>query len=287
MKVIFSRKGLDSSVEGGGGRSPLLPDGTLLSIPIPESVDVEGISYADISAGKYGTYADVMTALGLNASRKPHLDPDVDADARPRGSKWVGLFGQANAAQAHLRNEGVGSGDLIMLFGAFQRVVMKDSRLAWTGPRFQAIWGYLQIEDLWNLTACQTAPAWAREHPHVHHGDQYNGSIVYTAAKKLSIPGTTRADLPGFGRLQWHDDLRLTAAGASPSVWQLPASMWPANSTPTLTYHQSATRWVRDGDAVRLRTVGRGQEFVMPSTKPVNQWLLGIIERGSQLPLRA
>jgi hypothetical protein len=33
MKVILSRKGFDS--EYGGIASPILPDGTLLSLPIP------------------------------------------------------------------------------------------------------------------------------------------------------------------------------------------------------------------------------------------------------------
>ena len=33
MKVILSRKGMDS--EAGGMASPILPDGTLLSLPIP------------------------------------------------------------------------------------------------------------------------------------------------------------------------------------------------------------------------------------------------------------
>ena len=34
MKVILSRKGMDST--SGGMASPILPDGTLLSLPIPD-----------------------------------------------------------------------------------------------------------------------------------------------------------------------------------------------------------------------------------------------------------
>ena len=37
MKVILSRKGFDSS--NGGIPSPILPDGTLLSFPIPACSD--------------------------------------------------------------------------------------------------------------------------------------------------------------------------------------------------------------------------------------------------------
>ena len=54
MKVIISRKGFDSGY--GGMPSPILPDGTMLSMPIPSSGDMvkykdifhDGESYADI-----------------------------------------------------------------------------------------------------------------------------------------------------------------------------------------------------------------------------------------------
>ena len=39
MRVILSRKGFDSQY--GGMPSPILPDGTLLSLPIPSKTDME------------------------------------------------------------------------------------------------------------------------------------------------------------------------------------------------------------------------------------------------------
>ena len=39
MKIILSRKGFDSKF--GGMASPILPDGTLLSLPIPSNDDVK------------------------------------------------------------------------------------------------------------------------------------------------------------------------------------------------------------------------------------------------------
>jgi len=44
MKVILSRKGFDSS--NGGCPSPIMPDGTLLSMPIPSD---DKDSYDDLS----------------------------------------------------------------------------------------------------------------------------------------------------------------------------------------------------------------------------------------------
>ena len=53
MKIILSRKGFDSS--NGGCASPIMPDGTLLSMPIPtndevsfENIAWNGMAYAEI-----------------------------------------------------------------------------------------------------------------------------------------------------------------------------------------------------------------------------------------------
>ena len=54
MKIILSRKGFDSGY--GGMPSPILPDGTMLSMPIPSNGDLvkycnlyhQGLSYRDI-----------------------------------------------------------------------------------------------------------------------------------------------------------------------------------------------------------------------------------------------
>jgi hypothetical protein len=284
VRIVLSRKGVDSSAEGGGTRSPLLPDGTMLSIPIPESAQVPGIAYRDIRAGAYGTYADVMRQLRIAASRRPHLDPDLDRAARPRMAGWRGMFGQANQAQTHLRNQGVGPGDLVVFFGRFRRAVANGSALSWTGPDFHAIWGYLQVDQIWDWTACQGAPVWARQHPHVDHGDRYGGSVVYTAAEHLTL-GTQPTGLPGFGRLRWHDDLRLTAPDARKLTdWELPMCVWPDGTSPTLSYHENPTRWTRRNKAVRLNAVGRGQEFVMRSTSDIASWLLGLLQRGTSAP---
>ena len=45
MKIILSRKGFDSS--NGGIPSPIMPDGTLISMPIPAK---EKVSYTDIGS---------------------------------------------------------------------------------------------------------------------------------------------------------------------------------------------------------------------------------------------
>jgi hypothetical protein len=61
MQLIFSRKGFDSTY--GGGASPILPDGTMLSIPIPE--ENSGIRYADLQTPR-GPLLKLMLELSIN-----------------------------------------------------------------------------------------------------------------------------------------------------------------------------------------------------------------------------
>ena len=59
MKVILSRKGFDSGY--GGWASPILPDGRMLSLPIPASNGL--LSYDDLSASNGQTYLETMREL--------------------------------------------------------------------------------------------------------------------------------------------------------------------------------------------------------------------------------
>jgi len=56
MKVILSRKGFDS--EFGGYPSPILPNGQMISLPIPDQN--EELRYSDVMAGDLACY-DLMT----------------------------------------------------------------------------------------------------------------------------------------------------------------------------------------------------------------------------------
>src|SRR5690242_14094249 len=129
MKIIFSRKGFDS--ESGKVPSPIFPDGRLLSLPIP---DDDGVSYAKI-AFKLKTYTTlspiVADLVGKRKDRptRAHLDPDLRREAFPRGRGWRPLFGQAGAAQRHLANQGVGTGDLFLFFGWFRHTQWHQERL--------------------------------------------------------------------------------------------------------------------------------------------------------------
>ncbi|MEZ4682601.1 MAG: hypothetical protein R2932_51180 [Caldilineaceae bacterium] len=69
MKIILSRKGFDSS--SGGVASPILPDGTLLSLPIPDATGP--ITYADLEwqGHAVGTLVESLTRKRCAATSAP------------------------------------------------------------------------------------------------------------------------------------------------------------------------------------------------------------------------
>ena len=96
MKVILSRKGFDSS--NGGYPSPILPDGTMLSLPIPDDI---GLSYSEIQYNGI-TYSEIIGQLTNNNFNEPicHLDPDIRPDLRiTPAENWFPAFGQVHSAQ--------------------------------------------------------------------------------------------------------------------------------------------------------------------------------------------
>lgn len=114
MKLILSRKGFDS--QSGGCPSPIFPDGTLCSLPIPH--DPSEIIYGDLWHGDTNigeTVAD-LTRNWDGAKEPAHLDPDINYAAYPRQEGWHPLFGQSGIAQRHLDNQDVQAGDLFLFF---------------------------------------------------------------------------------------------------------------------------------------------------------------------------
>jgi hypothetical protein len=74
MKVILSRKGFDSSY--GGFASPILPDGRIISLPIPSS-DKEALRYSDLKLDDKTTYLDlIMQIKGKVKMKGKWVDPN-------------------------------------------------------------------------------------------------------------------------------------------------------------------------------------------------------------------
>lgn len=270
MKIILSRKGVDSSA--GGFASPIFPDGRLLSIPIPD--DRAPVKYRDIQGDdKQRILSKLVKDLGrgkLSASQKVHVDPDLDKTQLQRKPGWRPLFGQCGAAQSHLHSLAVGPGDLFLFFGWFREVEIYRRRWRYVSGAADkhVLFGWMQIASVDTVAEIlQTKKdRWAHYHPHCV--SEFSGSnVIYRGTRQLVLTDhqeLTNHKTAGAGLFEhYHDKLCLTEIDRSRSHWRLPGWMHPQGRNSTLSYHSDPTRWCKDGDDVLLRSAARGQEFVL------------------------
>jgi hypothetical protein len=266
LKLTLSRKGFDASA--GGGPSPILPDGRLASLPIPDPHSP--LRYAEVrTAGMpAGPLVESLTSGRCGSDRRAHLDPDLDPTSRPRRPPgWRPLFGQRGSAQAHLEQRGFGCGDLFLFFGWFRRTTLREGRLVWERgePNLHVLFGWLQVGSVHPVgpLSLRVLP-FAHEHPHLH-GRRGARNTLYVAARELSLPGCARLPIAGAGLFPFfHPRLCLTDPEVGRrSCWSLPSWWHPSGRRSALSYHANPCRWRRAGDGVRLSSVGRGQEFVL------------------------
>ncbi len=262
MRLILSRKGFDSS--SGGCPSPIFSDGSMIALPIPDKRSP--IRYGDLvwRGRNLGDIVSTLTRGKQRADYRAHLDPDLRRDLLPRHAGWRAALGQHAAAQGHLRNQGVGVGDLFLFWGLFQAV---DADLRWVGWPEHHIWGWLQVGAVVKVDADVRTGGlqweWAHAHPH-YWFPPHESNTLYVAADRLSLPHSSGGMAAGFGTFEVvSPDRRLTAVGAtSPLDWALPGGFLPQGRT-ALSHHDDDARWALVGTHAHLRAVSRGQEFVL------------------------
>ena len=103
-------------------------------------------------------------------------------------------------------------------------------------------------------THAVTAHPWLEHHPHARPGWSAQ-NVLYVASEEFTLGSRTHA-MPGAGVLK--SGHRLTAEGASPSTWRVPAWLHPLWGGSGMTYHPPH-RWGPDGI---VHSAPRGQEFV-------------------------
>jgi hypothetical protein len=250
MRLILSRKGFDSSF--GGCASPILPDGQMISLPIPDRDS--NVCYSDLHTRSLdlGQLVSDLTGERLCGDAGVHLDPDLESSARAREPGWLPTFGQDSIAQRHLELTGVGIGDLFLFFGWFCHVELVGGKYRYCkkAPDVHVLFGWLRIGGILRLGP-DPIPDWLQAHPHaVRNGWPFN--TVYVA-KGEGGGGV----FPRFRRR-----LQLTEAGKTRSIWRLPSDFMPI-SRPPLTFHASPSRWTQIKDGCQLQSVAKGQEFVL------------------------
>jgi hypothetical protein len=263
MKLILSRKGFDSSA--GGVPSPIFPDGTMLSLPIPDKASP--IAYRDIAGSQHASVGELVKDLAhIPPTHRAHLDPELSDSAYPRETGWRPLFGQEKAAEKHLENKGVGAGDVFLFFGRFRRVEQAGS--VWRYVRYcrpvHVIFGWLQVAKRVRVCDWPDTEKWAKYHPQMHLGT-HPTNVLYVAAKRLVLPGLKSPAAPGAGLFPaFTPKLQLTEPECSQtSLWLLPEWFDPKDRDSVLTYHGDLGRWHRVREGVMLTAASRGQEFVL------------------------
>ena len=273
MNIIFSRKGFDL----GNGRmaSPILTDGSLLSAPILS--DSASASRLDsLCLNGHNDSSQILSDLSggrISGSTTVHMDPDLCRGTRPRLPGWLPAFGQVGSAQSHLRNKGVGLGDVFLFYGWFRNCEQINGSWEFRhgAPDIHVIFGWLQVGSIIHAGAnpigtIDTQYPWLKDHPHVRDDGYQPNNTIYVASECLSFGGQIIPEVLGGGIFSHYTSaLQLTAHSTpdtrySRSEWCVP-SFFFKNGGSKLTYHSRVLPRFID-DRAYFNIVARGQEFV-------------------------
>ena len=109
----------------------------MYSLPVPGLVDDVVVTYGDLyhDVGKsrinIGQGVEDLTQNQPTrwiSEDRTYVSPDIREPFRSDIQGQAGIVGAAGAQQGHLRNQGVGKGDLFLFFGMFRRVEQVDGQ---------------------------------------------------------------------------------------------------------------------------------------------------------------
>lgn len=271
MKLVLSRKGFDSGY--GGMPSPILPDGRLVPLPIPSRHDRFIFADANFPCLDVGRLLGDLSHGAHTLETVIHLDPDLDRSANTRLPGWRPALGQTGNAQSHLRDMGIGPGDVFLFFGWFREAELKlgSWRYVKGAPDLHVIFGWIEVAEILPVVKererCVSEFPWISNHPHVSRPDHYTDSrnTLYIASGQSRF--NSKAAYGGGRFVEYHDGLRLTKTGCSRSIWSLPAWFMPRGDQAPLSYHPRPDQWQQDSGSVTLRSAAKGQEFVMDGAR--------------------
>ena len=260
MKIILSRKGLDSSA--GGKPSPILENGQIFSIPIPTTDTNSPHRYGDVVINDINA-SDMLSLVGtkkLHANTNCHFDPMLKFN--------TGLFGQAGNAQRELDNLGVGKGDLFLFFGWFR------SFYSCKKADYHHIFGWLQVDQV--IRGTKQIRKFCKDleiaHPHACLDEtRFNYNTLFVSHPKSTLEFLD-LNIRGHGLFaQTNHKLILTEHGRTRSNWHMPEKYFSPSLNPKL--FETRLRWTPE-KYNRIKCAGYGQEFVIDTLKnpSVKDW---------------
>lgn len=267
VKIILSRKGFDSS--NGGSPSPIMPDGSLLSMPIPSgnSARYTDLHYHGLS------YSDLLHQLNPKfVYDHCHVDPDIRKDVwAGRIPNWKPAFGQVNSAQGVLMNAGVEPGDIFLFFGWFRRAekyqdcyrfIKRNAGTFYDHSDLHVIYGYMQIGRIITNPGEIIRYSW---HPHSDREHLNNRTnALYIPSEKLSL----NPNLKGYGTLNYRQDRVLTMENQNRGTWNAYPFLMPEN-----VYGERKNSAKKAG----LFYSGIWQELVVYESNGLLEWVKSIV----------
>ena len=234
VNVIISRKGFDS--KAGGCASPILPDGnSMVSIPIPDRFFEEQRYDQLIEQSTGKTYRQIVEELRPKSAQSMeycHLDPDINPTIHPE-TNWTPVFGQVEAAETILENNGVGVGDIFLYFGWFRGTVMEDGRMRYARKRdeldffhtadIHSIFGHLEIKEI--VRDAEEMKERFPRHPHVDrhkYSNKSGNNTMYVGDRRSS------------GVFRFDEKRVLTSYGHSRAKWDADKLSWMLNELDSL-----------------------------------------------------
>jgi len=294
MKIVLSRKGLDS--EYGGIPSPVIKNGKgewmYIPIPIP-SPHTNDIKYSELSwPEEFKNPSSFYEKITLKSEKTEHchLDPDINRDyLNDRHDEWTPNFGQVKSAQSHLKNNQIGANDIFLFFGWFKKYEYSNGMYKPINDGFpngfHAIYGYLQIEKKLSIIINDEIPEWLKYHPHFknkeHKEFNHINNSIYIANKYFNHSKVNNKK--GANIFKFDEKLVLTNPNddkARRSYWRFPETFSINNVD--LTYNTNRIKWsIKDGN-VLLQSACKGQEFVFnDDTGTVEDWCINLINEFS------
>ncbi|MFP5230156.1 MAG: hypothetical protein ACLGXA_21265 [Acidobacteriota bacterium] len=280
--IILSRKGWDS--KAGGFPSPILPDGSLGMIPIPDCNSGVTYSHLFFSDGRcMGPVVERLSKGKILPEHHVHLDPDLRDEMVKRRFAFRPAFGQCGPAQSHLSNRAAGAENDLFLFFGLYRPVDDEWRYQKSDPQ-HVMFGWLQVERAISLSPGNAIPTHQKLHPHVIPSgivaselkrQKRDNNTLYLGRDRLSfapsLPGAAVFQRPY--RNAAHDVRRLSTHGHEHcSRWTLPAFFRELSNMGTKQPRCSGDTWCP-------QRKGPGQEFVLKVTKEIEADVMTWLKR--------
>lgn len=276
MKVIFSRKGFDSSY--GGFPSIILPEemeSKMISFPIPETnpkgygKKAEDIKF--VLKKQNLSLKEIFEQLGIDEkinipstpARKGlnntvfHFDPELQEVENMRS---YAAFGQSDKASSHLLSHGLDKGDVFLFFGSFKKTFFENNKITYDSAMYDihAIWGYMIVDDIVHVKNIDESLG---KYPDITTHLHYKNKNIENG-ENIIICGSR------FGTFNYDDKYRLTKLGYSKTSWELPEFFKNAN----ISYCNTVIK------PSRFKTAAIGQEFIVTNfdDPKMKEWLINL-----------